>query len=188
MYNKINLKQNKGFTLIELMVSMSIFLVSLLICMGAIVSVFDANSKSKTLRSVMDNLNITLESMTRTIRFGTNYHCGVSLPINLPLDCGGSGDSNLTVRAQDGTQVSYSLSGGRIMRTIGVSTYALTSPDVTITTLAFRVYGSAPFNSGTDLFQPQVIIVVSGYVGSKPTTQSTFTLETTISQRVLDFN
>jgi prepilin-type N-terminal cleavage/methylation domain-containing protein len=188
MHNKKITKRNRGFTLVEIMVAVTIFSVVMVISMGSIIGVFNANYKSKSLRSVMDNLNLTLESMTRTIRFGTNYHCGTSVPTTSPLDCGGAGNSNLTVRAQNGAQTTYFLSGGRIMRTVGSNTYAMTSPDVTITTLTFWVYGSAPYSGGTNLLQPQVIIVISGYVGTKTNTRSYFTLQTTISQRVLDFN
>jgi hypothetical protein len=98
------------------------------------------------------------------------------------------GDSNLTVRGVDGLPVTYSLSAGQIMRSINSGTArALTSPDVTITKLTFWVYGSAPFNGGANLLQPQVIIVISGYAGTKASTKSTFTLETTVSQRLIDF-
>lgn len=185
MFNKKSI--NRGFTLIELMVAVSVFSIALVLFLGSILSVFDANQKSKTLRSVMDNLSSTLESMTREIRFATNYHCTNSGVLSTPLDCGGLGDSNLTVRGVDGTQVSYSLSGGQIMRKLGAGAlYPLTSPDVTITKLTFRVYGSPPYTSGGDTFQPQVIVVIGGFVGTKAFTQSTFTIETTISQRVID--
>ena len=50
--NKI---KNKGFTLIEIMVSVSIVLVIMVIVSGSILSIFTANQKSKNLRSVMDN-------------------------------------------------------------------------------------------------------------------------------------
>ena len=75
--NKILLSKkggsNHGFTLIEIMVAVSIFSLIMVISMGSILSVFDANKKSQTLRTVMDNMNFTLEGMTRTIRFGRNY-------------------------------------------------------------------------------------------------------------------
>ena len=198
MYSKMkykNRKSGKGFTLIELLVSMAVFTTVVLISMGSILSVFDANQKSKTLRSVMDNINLTMEGMTRTIRFGKNYHCGSAGDVTSPQDCGGAGDNSLTLLAVDGSQVAYSLVGGRIARsTNGGTNEFLTSPDVTITTLAFRVYGSSAYVSGSvscsapnDCFQPQVIVVISGNVGVKVSTKSTFTLETTISQRAFDF-
>ena len=181
------LNQSKGFTLVEVMVSVSLFIVILVACMASILSVFDANQKSKTLRSVMDNLNISMEEMTRAIRFGSNYHCGAGGTITAPLDCSGGGSNTLNFLAVDGTQISYTLLGGRIVRSIngGANTY-LTSSDVNITNLTFRVYGSPHFNNGTDLFQPEVIIVVSGIVGTKAVSQSSFTLETTVSQRQFD--
>ncbi len=184
---------NKGFSLIEIMVSVSIFSIIMLISMGSILSVLDANKKSQTLRSVMDNVNSTLESMTRTIRFGVNYHCGSGGDTTLPLDCA-SGDSSMTVRTSAGL-VTYRLSSGRIAKsTNGGPDSFITSPDVTISRLAFRVFGSVPYLStggscpiGNDCFQPQAIVVVSGYAGTKPITSTSFTLETTISQRAFDF-
>ena len=183
-------KTKNGFTLIELMVSLTIFTFVMVIISGAVASVFDANQKSKTLRSVMDNLNSTMESMTRTIRFGTNYHCGPELaffPKTVPLDCGGSGSSEMTVLSPSGAVVTFALSGGRITRTIGAETLFLTSPDVNITTLAFRVYGSLPYAGTNDLLQPRVIIVMAGNVGVKASTRTAFSLETTVSQKTFDF-
>lgn len=176
-----------GFTLVEVMVSVSLFIVILVASMASILSVFNANQKSKTLRSVMDNLNISMEAMTRSIRFGTNYHCGSTGTITAPLDCGGGGSNTMSFLGVDGNTVTYSLTGGRITRAInsGATTY-MTSSDVTINNLAFRVYGSPHFNNGADLFQPEVIIVVGGTVGTKVVTQSSFTLETTVSQRQFD--
>ena len=176
-----------GFTLVELLVSVSLFVVVMVISMGSILSVFDTNEKSKTLRSVMDNLNSTMETMTRTIRFGTLYHCDSTQgTLTVPRDCAG-GATSIAVKAADGKEVIYKLNAGRISRTIDSGTeYFLTSSDVTITRLAFRVFGSPLYNNGADQFQPQTIIVISGFAGSRPTTESAFDLQTTVSQRVFD--
>ena len=189
-YHKSNkYKNNYGFTLVELMVAMSVFIIVMFISMGAILSIFDANQKSKNLRSVMDNLNITLESMTRTIRFGSNYHCGTTPPTDQPLDCiNGVASDTLYLKAVDTTQIKYSLVGGRVAKSVnGATNLYITSADAIVTMLSFRVYGSPAYNGGTDQFQPQVIIVISGYVDSKAMTKSSFNLETTVSQRLLDF-
>jgi prepilin-type N-terminal cleavage/methylation domain-containing protein len=175
-----------GFTLIEMMVSLSVFSVVILLSMGAIVSILDANQKSQTLRSVMDNMNVTLESMSRKVRFGTTYHCGTSIPTNTPADCS-SGDSTLTITASDRTLVTYKLSGSRIARSVnGAANSYLTSPDVTIQALTFYVTGSPAYNGGANTLQPRVIVVIKGYAGAKNTTKSSFMLQTTISQRKLD--
>lgn len=182
-------KFNYGFTLIELMTSVSVFAIVMIISMGTIITVLDANRKSQSLRSVMDNLNSTMESMTRAIRFGDNYHCGVSGMLNQPLDCS-SGSSVLTIRDSSGEQITYMLSGGRLMQVLsGNVTYYLTSPDIVIQNVSFRVFGSYPNSGGTtnDSLQPQVIMVIGGYVGGKINTRSYFTLQTTISQRKFDY-
>ncbi len=189
----IKSKKEKGFTLIELMVASSLFLVVMLIVSGAILNVFDANQKSKNLRAVMDNLNLTLETMTRTIRFGTNYHCGSSGVLTNPQDCTVTPSSNLTLRSESGQTVTYSTStvSTRISRAISPDNNFITSPDVTLTNLKFWVIGSTTYCvlncADKDIVQPRVVIVVSGYVGTKPTTRSNFTLQTTVSQRVFDF-
>jgi hypothetical protein len=166
----------------------------MVISMGSILSIFDANRKSQSLRTVMDNLNFSLEAMTRTIRFGTNYHCGSTGTITLPLDCPDNfiGESSMTVKSSDNFQVTYKLVGTHIERDvcppIGVCTlnYHVTSSDVTITNLKFRVIGATPYSVGGDLFQPQVIITISGNAGVKPSIKSSFSLETTVSQRMFD--
>ncbi len=189
-----------GFTLIEIMVSVSIFSMVMIIVMGSILSVINANQKSQTLRSVMDNMSSTLEDMTRTIRFGHNYHCGAS-DGQTTRDCAG-GDSTISVTASNGSEVTYHLvsvgTSAGIARSIdGGTDYLVTSPDVTVTNLVFRVFGSTPYVGGSgvcdvfhpsnDCLQPKVVMVVSGHVGVKATTESDFTIQTTVSQRTLDF-
>ena len=191
----------RGFTLVELMVSISIFTVIMTISMGSILGVFDVNKKSQSLRAVMDNLNFTLEVMTRTIRFGTNYHCNADVGSpSATRDCSSSDtvtlngstsqfvSSSFAVTNSEGVVVIYRLTDGRISRTIGSATYFLTSPDVTITNLGFRVLGTDKFSVNEDLSQPQVIITIGGYAGlsTKPSSQSAFTLQTTVSQRLFD--
>ena len=170
--------------------------------MGSILSVFDTNKKSESLRAVMDNLNFTLEAMTRTIRFGTNYHCNADEGTQsatrdcVPTDTvtlGGATtqyvSSSFAVTSADGALVVYRLTGGRINRAIGTNpVYNLTSPDVTITNLSFRVIGTDKFSVNADVAQPQVIINIAGFAGAtaKPSSQSTFTLQTTVSQRLFD--
>lgn len=190
MFNKNSKKihSSRGFTLVEIIVASGLFIVVMLVMSGAVLSIFDANQKSKNLRAVMDNLNLSLESMTRTVRFGTEYSCGGG---TTPLSCPeGTYTSSLGVTSMDGVRTVYALSNGRISRTTALGTFDLTSPDVTITRLAFRVSGAEPYTGGApgNLLQPKVIITISGYVGTKVTTQSSFSLQTSVSQRVFDFD
>lgn len=196
IFNK-KIRKNQGFSLVELMVASSIFIIVMLITSGAIFTVFNSNQRSKNLRSAIDNLNISLESMTRTVRFGKNYHCGTAGVPSEPRNC--NGDTPLTVLDMSGSLVTYgrvvdSNGIGRVYRTKNASTYYVTSQDVNIQSLYFAVYGTVPNIAGlgtcplqNDCLQPRVVILIKGYVGEKTTTRSSFAFQTTISQRELDF-
>jgi len=176
-------KFHRGFTLIEIMVSLSVFIIIMTVSLGAILSVLEANDKSQTKKTAMDNLNFALEFMSRTVRFGTNYYCGVASTNPPPaFDCP-SGGSSFSIRSSDGALIVYSLSGGRIMKTVNGVTTPVTSAEINITRLTFYVFNSAP---PPDLGQPRVILVVSGTVGNKTSTQSIFNLQTSMSQRKID--
>src|SRR3989344_2766515 len=79
-------KMKRGFTFIELMVAVSIFIVVMTISMGSIINVFDANRKSRSLKTVLNNLNLAVESMSKEMRFGRNYHCS-SGTVTIPQNC-----------------------------------------------------------------------------------------------------
>lgn len=178
-------KFQKGFTLVELLVSISVFSVVMVICMGSILIMLNSNRKSQAERTVMDNLSYSMDEMVRSIRFGTTYHCGLSGVLSQPMDCA-SGGSSITVLDSSGAQITYKLVGTSLVKTVGGVDYTLTSPDTTVQTMTFFVFGSLPYFSG-DLLQPRVIILVKGLSGVNTTSPSSFTLETMVSQRKLDF-
>jgi len=82
------LKDNKtkwasGFTLIELLVSTSIFVMIMLSAMGSLFVLLNAAKNARALRFSVDNVNFAMESMSRSIRMGTNYYCLDSGSINI---------------------------------------------------------------------------------------------------------
>lgn len=176
----------KGFTLIELMTSLSIFAVIMTISMGSILGVFDANRKSEALKTVMDNLNFTIETMSREMRFGKNYHCSSATPLTEPRECVSGNDNFVSFLSSDGKQTIYKLDqvNNSIQKsTDGGSTYInVTAPEVKITKLTFVVVGPA---SG-DNEQPRIFIQIQGYAGSKPGAKSNFILQTLVTQRLRD--
>ena len=173
----------KGFTLIELMVSISIFLVVMTISMGAIFSIFDANRKSESLKVVMNNLNLAVDSMSREIKFGSNYHCGAGGNIKTPQDCA-AGDTYISFLSNQGLQEIYTINGTSIEKsTDGGRTFlAVTAPEIDIEHLDFYVVGSLK----GDGLQPKVLIMVKGYSGGKPDTKTEFAIQTLVSQRAPD--
>src|SRR3989338_1818580 len=83
---------NSGFTLIEMIVALGLFSVAILIGIGALMSMTVAAEKTKSISIVMDNLNFALESMTRSMRTCTDYHCGSGGDLTEPSPCATGGD------------------------------------------------------------------------------------------------
>ena len=68
-------QRQKGFTLIEMIVSLGIFSIVAVVALGALIKIISANKKAQTLQSAMTNQNYALESMSREMRMGTNFIC-----------------------------------------------------------------------------------------------------------------
>jgi len=64
-----------GFTIIETMITISIFFIVVVIGMGAVLNANLLHNKSQNMRSIMDNLNFIMEDMSKNIRTGYNYRC-----------------------------------------------------------------------------------------------------------------
>ncbi|MFH1473081.1 MAG: type II secretion system protein [bacterium] len=179
----------RGFTLIEMMTAMSVFLIIITISMGSILNIFDINRKSRSLKTVMSNLNLAVGTISREIRFGKNYHCEsdafASPPFTSPSNCPNGGNL-ISFLSNDGLQIVYRINGSAIeSSTDGGSSYtALTAPEIIIENLNFYVLGAivAPTNT----LQPKVTIIIKGKAGSNDKSLSSFTLQTMISQRYLD--
>lgn len=183
-------KKNAGFTLVEMLIAVALFVTVVAISIGAVLTVFDANRKAQASKTVVDNLNLSIENMARVVRFGSHYHCDTNINANFsnppsPADCLNGGPL-LAVNFKGNTIV-YRLNGTAIERSDnGGSSYtAITAPETVIQHLRFYVDGA---NESPSLEQPYVVAVIKGYVGSagKPTAQSQFSIQTMMSQRELD--
>lgn len=72
----LNQSNTKGFTLIEMMISVAIFTVVMIYGVGSLLSSNQNYRQTENLRKAIDNLSFTMEDMARTLRVGTNYVCG----------------------------------------------------------------------------------------------------------------
>jgi prepilin-type N-terminal cleavage/methylation domain-containing protein len=72
----MNLKKNQsGFTLIEMIVSLGVFSIVVTTAVGAMLMLIANNQRLQAEQSVMTNLAFALDTMTREIRTGYNYYC-----------------------------------------------------------------------------------------------------------------
>ena len=192
-----------GFTLIELMVSLGLFTVVSLMGISAVLVVIASNKRTLSANSVLSNLDLAIEDMSRSIRVGSFYSCGSytpGLPPQTPNDCapgsGGASDgqNNFTFKpdltTSDTDRDTYYLSGtgasAHIVKAVnGVDEGAITPPEVTITSLIFFVQGSVHQNDSVgSRTQPKVIIIIAGYV-TNGTAMTPFNIQTTVSQRLV---
>jgi prepilin-type N-terminal cleavage/methylation domain-containing protein len=190
-----------GFTLIEMLVSVAIFTVVMVVALGALLALSEADIRAEALNTTINNLSAALDSMSRTIRTGTQYDCGGTAGTN---DCTASpGESEFGLLPQGGSaDTVYCLSSPSSNICSGVTTCSsgscsilrstdggltgtwlpMTAPEVNITNLSFYVVGSSP----SDTLQPKVTMLVSGYVAISSGQQSVFNLETSVTQRIYD--
>lgn len=190
--------QNKnfisGFTLIELMVAISIFMIIMTIALGSLLSASDVSNKARELGMAMDNVNFAMESMTRSIRMGTEYSCQdglVTTTANLnPCSADDSGNAlKFKSSASDNQpgEIIYALysrndeSHGLKKCVDSICLADLVSDEVSVTDLKFFVKGS----STSDDTQPSVYILMKGEVDVKGE-KSPFALQTMTSQRNLE--
>lgn len=186
-----------GFSLIELLVSLSLFTVVILMAVGTLLVLIDANAKAQSTQDVMMNLTFALDSMTREIRTGRSYYCTDTLPSSISedstLDCvegtGLSiveGGSSLTA-GTGGSRIAYRLADGAVERRVGDGSWLpLTSDVVTITDMYFTVTGTDTYSESADLEQPTVTVFIEGTAGERADARSNFSIQTTVTRRTLD--
>ncbi len=215
--NKKN--EQRGFTIIETMISVSLFMIIITVGMTALLNANLLHQKSQDMRSEMDNLSFIMEDLSRNLRTGTTYHCVVDLsedmstPQSTTTDadgnvqvCGGiafessygSKDSLGNYDNPNDQWVYYITDTGALCKatqgpynvgceTSGTNYLRLTPPEVYINPRSgFTIIGAEPHGSpGDKLDQPFVIVRLAGTI-NKNNVLTPFSLETSVSQRLVD--
>lgn len=178
-----------GFTLVELMVSLTLFTIVVLAAVSTLYTVNSASRKVQAMRIVMDNLNFAIESMSRTIRTGTEIACGgegnygTSLA-DCPFSSQGANSTLIVKSTFDGDNyVQYQLNNGEIQKQVKVGGVwgdwvSLTTPEINVQSLSFYVEGADP----ADNKQTGVEILING-TATAASEISPFAIQTYVSQR-----
>ena len=103
----------------EVLVATAIITVVMLVAIGSVLTIQDANRKAQAVRAIIDNLHGALENMSRKIRTGNTYYCGEVGNINqswAATDCGVTGFGTALsfiatddVNAQEGSPTIYEM-------------------------------------------------------------------------------
>ena len=180
MYKKNSQKKN-GFTLIEMLIAISIFLILLVFGMSALMNAFTVNKRSQAMRSIMDNLSFVMDQMSNDLRTGSDYNCG-SLNGG---SCYNSPQNSIYFKSSSGLVWAYKIKSGGIYKNTNAdvtnSVYDILLTDSTIninSNNGFEVYGQ----NIDPPEQPFVVVRLKGLISYRNTTTS-FLLQTSVSQR-----
>ena len=188
-------KFKKGFTLIEMIVSLAIFSVVAVIALGSLVRIMSANQKAQSLHSAMTNIGFALESMSRELRMGVGIDGNTSNTIKF----GSMRTYPNTSPIQCYLDSAYSLVPSVISNEFYLQKAEATGcgnpPDASM---------SGPLGTSIDMLSPSIhlttgtslnvisgkykliTIKLVGYVGTKEKTKTYFNVQTSVSQRVFD--
>lgn len=188
--------RNRGFTLIELMVAISIFIIVALVTTGAIFTVNRLNQRAQAVKLVMDNLHFALDSLVFKMKQGYAFHCLTTTPAggveqSTANGCFANGGEAITFKTpkqsnaepgQTAVSYTYGLVDDNGKKRIGVAesngnfTF-ITMPELNIETLRFKVLVDPAVNP-----RPLATIVVAGrvQVGRESVP---FALQTSVTER-----
>lgn len=176
-----------GFTLIEMMVAVSIFVIVAFIVVSTLLTMSYAYKKAQKMRLLMDNFNFALQAMSLTIREGVDYIGENDNWIKFkPIDSWLEGENNYicySFHSDSETDKGYieKCSGDiNLSCPCSGSGVRFTSPDIDVDKLSFSINDSG-FVSQNGL--NKVKIMVGGEAGTVPREKTSFFIQNTVSQR-----
>lgn len=163
--NQWNVSREDGFTLVELMIAMTVFLVVVTITSSLFLLALRGQVRIVENQNILDNLRFGTEKIARAAR------------ISEILNADGPATSTLQLDHPDLGPVTYTLASNRIQETVGGDTIFLTAESIIISRLSFIV--SRPANT-----QPRVTIIIQADSADvRPEARTPIDLQTTVSSR-----
>lgn len=192
-YVKKNISRNNraGFTLIEMLVAVSIFSIVMTISVGTLIVLLSAAGVAQTAQTLTSNLSFAFDSMSRHIRTGYDYYCtstvtpnGNALPVGT-LDCVGGEAVFVFTEGESGDRVAYRFdaSTDALYRKVESGSWLrLTSEEIAIDSFLFVLDGS----TGGDSTQPTVRMLLSASAAAGVPEVTPFYLQTTVTSKQLN--
>jgi prepilin-type N-terminal cleavage/methylation domain-containing protein len=165
--------QQKGFTLIETLVTVALFSALAGIVGGTFLTMLNLQRRAFNVQQVQENASFILESMAKEIRVG-------QISSGDTGSCTSTPDSVLSMINQDGETVVYTLVDGVIHKNTNGTDSIVSSNAVVFDQLGFCIDGQP----AGDMKQPRVTILASLH-STQSSQQATLHVQTTVSQRFL---
>ncbi|KKT01210.1 MAG: hypothetical protein UW07_C0009G0007 [Candidatus Nomurabacteria bacterium GW2011_GWF2_43_8] len=105
---RIKKQKNAGYTIIETMIAISLFIIIIMTGMGALLNSNRVYNKSQNMMSIIDSLNFVMDEMSTNLRTGYNYRCFlkgselVQNNINEPNSCTGTNGGAIAFEQEEG--------------------------------------------------------------------------------------
>ena len=198
------LQTSYGFTLIEVMIASGLFVVVMILGVTAILNSNNLHKKSQNQRELLDTVYFILEDMTRNLRTGYDYHCGIVIGevLSTPKSCP-DGEYSIAfepfngLTSNDNDQVAYAFTDidndpnflnieKNIDGGINTTDYVKLNPDglkFDKDKSGFTVFGAEGGN--VDSLQPRVLIRFAGEIHYRNDVTK-FNVQTTVTQRLID--
>jgi prepilin-type N-terminal cleavage/methylation domain-containing protein len=188
----------KGFTLIEIMVAVSLFAIVATITTGALVTASNVNRKAQAIKIAIDNLNFAIDSMVLNLQDGKQYHCISELVRDSdPWDSNGDYDDPATCLISAGKAIAFNYGlcpnavcadriiyryhdGGSNNKSIQVWRESETAPSFVDITAPEIIINSFEVNVLDDN-KKRVFLVIRGNINDNTNTE--FNLQTTVYGR-----
>jgi len=211
----VNRPHTRGFTLVEMIVSLALFSVVVTISVGGLLVLISANKQLQEEQNVLTNLSFAIDSIAREIRTGIRYDCTIqnSYASNNPFGSVAPGGTSLSSdldsnvgSLQDCYQgntsgarlvgISFIEGGDSITNTNERILYWYDSTEQAlyrrVGTRApepiadFFVTGSQPLGTGTNEDRLQPTVTIVIEAAAADEPSVTYLMQTTITQRALD--
>lgn len=162
-----NHNEEKGLTMIELIVSIGIFGLVIGMTVGIFVLALSSQRRIIALRNTEDNVRFTVEAMAREIKTGKNFT---------------GNSSTVSFTNAKGETVVYRLNGQAVEKSSdgGVSYSVVTGTEVTVNYLNFYFMHQAPEEG----LEPRITVTI-GVTSSVGNQTANLKIQTTISGRYL---
>lgn len=161
-------KNEAGFTLIEVTVTILVFSIMMTLVAGIFVKAVELERRTVWSQRVQENSTLIIESMAREIRV-SNITSGDS------VNCSAT---TLSMVHPVYGNITYSLQGQNIQKQVGSVNGLINSSDVQIANLKFCITGS-----GANDDQPSKITILVSIKSSKGSPPVSANLETTVTSR-----
>lgn len=185
----------RGFTLVEMMVSLVIFSIVMVISTGTLLVMIDINAKAQALYTSMTNVSFALDSITREIRTGHAYYCSDNIsspPQTGQQSCTNGGLGIAITRGRDNARIAYRFNQG-VAADGAVRGYIEQYEDdrwipiTSVNEIDIDVFVLIARNTSTaDAGQPTVDLFIRGTMSNGLDVSTEFTVQSRVVQRRLD--